>query len=58
MIWGGEINIKDIKLSELEDVMKKLVKYIYDKVGVKEDNIQIAKKIRNHKKKHKKICYY
>ena len=58
MIWGGEINIKDIKLGELEDVMEKLVKYIYDKVGIKEDKIKISKKIRNYKKKDKKIFYH
>ena len=57
MIWGGEISIRDIMFNELQDVMEKLVRYIYDKIGVKEDKNKGNKKIGKYKKKHKKICF-
>ena len=35
LIWGGEISIKSIELSQLKNLFKNYVKHIYDKVGEK-----------------------
>ena len=57
LIWGGETSVKNIEMSELEKLFKKYIKYIYDKVGDKNVDKQISKKMSGYKKKKKRGCF-
>ena len=57
LIWGGETSVKNIELSELEELFQKYVKYIYDKIGEKNVEKQVAKKMGSYQKKKKSGCF-
>ena len=57
LVWGGETSVKTIDISELEELFKKYVKYIYDKVGEKNVEKQISKKMGTYKKKKPNPCF-
>ncbi len=56
LVWGGETSVKDIELSELKKLFKDYVKLIYNKVGDKNKEKQVAVKIGGYKKKKKGCC--
>ena len=53
LIWGGETSVKDIEVPNLKELFKNYVKLIYNKVGVKSKEKQVAVKIGGYKKKKK-----
>ena len=58
LIWGGETSVKNIQMSELEELFQKYVKYIYDKIGAKTVVKQISKKMGTYQKKRRSnICF-
>ena len=57
LIWGGETSVKNIEMSELEKLFKKYIKYIYDKIGDKNVEKQVSKKMSSYIKKKKRGCF-
>ena len=55
LIWGGEMSVKTIEPNDLEKSFKQYVKKIYDKVGEKDKNKQIIKKVGAYKKKKRNL---
>ena len=49
LIWGGEISVKRIELSQLKNLFKNYVKHIYDKVS--------EKKMYDYKIEKKHFCF-
>ena len=57
LVWGGETSVKTINMQELEELFQKYVKYIYDKIGEKNVEKQVAKKMGSYQKKKKSGCF-
>ena len=57
LVWGGETSVKTINMQELEELFQKYVKFIYNKVGAKNVEKQISKKMGSYKKKKSKGCF-
>ena len=57
LLWGGETSVKNIELSDLENLFKNYIKLVYNKVGDKSKIKQNTKKMSSYKnKKKKKFC--
>ena len=52
LIWGGEIDFKNIEINELKKIFETYVKKIYEKVGEAKKQNYVS--IENYKKYHKK----
>ena len=58
LLWGGETSVKNIELSDLENLFKNYIKLVYNKVGDKSKVKQNTKKMSSYKKKKKKNFVY